>query len=164
MVGIFAPLNGEPWSDFSMRCCDLLHNHSCQLAHYGFCPKPLSDVRRALFSLAVSWRNILCPFPHAHQGETELMLEKHWRKPVAEFVVIVVVIPPLFLFRTTVSCLEVVKVLRDNKREANVFPEALSAGWQKTVEYRRQSESLQRTSLLFLTRTTVVANRRTKLV
>ena len=51
MVGIFAALNGEPGSDYSMRRCDLLHNHSCQLAHYGFCPKPLSDVRRALFSL-----------------------------------------------------------------------------------------------------------------
>jgi len=50
-VGIFAALNGAAGSDYSMRRCDLLHNHSCQLAHYGFCPKPLSDVRRALFSL-----------------------------------------------------------------------------------------------------------------
>lgn len=48
MVGISALLNGEPCSGFSMRRCDLRHNHSCQLAHYGFCPEPMSDVRRVL--------------------------------------------------------------------------------------------------------------------
>lgn len=50
MVGIFALLNGEARSCYSMHCCDLRHNHFCQLAHYGFCLKPLSDVRRALVS------------------------------------------------------------------------------------------------------------------
>lgn len=54
MVGIFALVNGEPGSGFSMRCCDLQHNHFCQLAHYGFCPKPLSDMRRAHYSPGLS--------------------------------------------------------------------------------------------------------------
>lgn len=59
MVGIFALLNGEARSGFSMRCCDLRHNHSCQLAHYGFCPKPLSDMRRALYSPGSSHEGIV---------------------------------------------------------------------------------------------------------
>lgn len=59
MVGIFALVNGEPRSGFSMRCCDLRHNHSCQLAHYGFCPKPQSDMRRALYSLGSSHEGIV---------------------------------------------------------------------------------------------------------
>lgn len=85
MVGIFAPLNGEPRSDFPMRFCDLLHNHSCQLAHYGFCPKPLSDVRRALLSLSCLMKESslsLSP-PRARWGERAVLgLE---REPLADF-------------------------------------------------------------------------------
>lgn len=84
MVGIFALLNGEPRSDFSMRCCDLLHNHSCQLAHYGFCPKPLSDVRRALFSPGCLMKESSLSLPSEHAGgKTELTLasagENQWQ-------------------------------------------------------------------------------------
>lgn len=84
MVGIFAPLNGEPRSYFSMRRCDLLHNHCCQLAHYGFCPKPLSDVRRALSSPRCLRKESSLSLPPEHTGgETELVLgrieESHWQ-------------------------------------------------------------------------------------
>lgn len=89
MVGIFALLNGEPRSDFSMRCYDLLHNHSCQLAHYGFCPKPLSDVRRALFSLGCLMKESSLSLPLSTLGgKTKLMLA--WREPLADFVIVVV--------------------------------------------------------------------------
>lgn len=86
MVGIFALLNGDPRSDFSMRCCDLQHNHSCQLAHYGFCPKPLSDVRRALFSLLCLMKDKSLSLPWAHQGKSRAKPSYDWRKLLADFV------------------------------------------------------------------------------
>lgn len=84
MVGIFALLNGEPRSDFSMRRCDLLHNHSCQLAHYGFCPNPLSDVRRALFFLGCLMKESslshLSAMLGGQRGLTQARIgESHWQ-------------------------------------------------------------------------------------
>ena len=134
MVGIFSLLNGDPRSGFSMRCCDLLHNHSCQLAHYGFCPKPLSDVRRALFFCSLSHEGIVfVPSPSARWGErAELTLTWIWRKPQADFVIAVnkdlnpPPLPTLRLFRNTISCLAMGKISRNNMRGVNICPVALS--------------------------------------
>lgn len=90
MVGIFAPLNGEPRSDFSMRCCDLRHNHSCQLAHYGFCPKPLSDMRRALFSLGLSHEGIVFVSSPEQDGEENILLTR----ARAPYIVIILIKAP----------------------------------------------------------------------
>lgn len=85
MVGIFALVNGEPRSGFSMRCCDLRHNHSCQLAHYGFCPKPLSDMRRALYSPGSSHEGIVFVSSPKQDWEENIQLtlarvrESHWQ-------------------------------------------------------------------------------------
>lgn len=92
-------MNGEPRSDFSMRCCDLLHNHSCQLAHYGFCPKPLSDVRRAFFSPGCLMKESSLSFPPEHAGgKTELTLarigESHWQS-LSSLLLIKTWTPPL---------------------------------------------------------------------
>lgn len=127
MVGIFALLNGEPRSCFSMRCCDLLHNHSCQLAHYGFCPKPLSDVRRALFFPGCR----LCLFPRARPGKNSTNANWDRRKPLAGLVIIAVNkdLTPLlifFLFGSLISSSAVLEILRDNTGEMKVCPDAFS--------------------------------------
>ncbi len=73
------------------------------------------------FLLAVSRRNHLCLFPRACWGKNRANASKDWREPLADFVFIAVnkdLTPSsLFLFRSTISCLAVVKIWRDRNED-----------------------------------------------